>query len=574
MFVMVVAAASASAGNGTVTVRADTGAEVSVAGAWTYTGVPEITGLSPVSGQQGTVVNVTGVNLLGGGSSIVAATLGGVAAASVEAYSDTLVVLVAGSSNASTSGPATLVADTGATVVSGAPWTYVAPASIDAASPASGLLGTLVTISGTGLLGGGAEAVSVAVGGVEVESIVSSTNSEVVVKIGPSAAGVSAVTVVADTGAWVSQDALFEVLAPGAVVSVEPSFGQRGTFVVIRGEALLADGTNITRVLLDGVAADVVSANASYVAVVANDAPAGVGDVVLVADTEGRVEGTDAWEYRARGQISSITPTSGHEGTEVLILGQNLFGHGSSIGSVRLGGVPATVLDSNNFFARVVAGPGAGSVGGDVEIVADTGAEVVGGSLWTYVAQAVITAVSPSSGQAGTFVTLRGENLLAGAAEVAEVRLAGIAASVVSFNATQIVVRASQPQRVPSSGTVSVTASTGATYSLSLSTAWTYVDAADINAVVPSQGSFGTVVTLFGANLLGGSSSLSSVELAGVQAAIVSASNDKVVVVAQASNATGLEDVVLTASTGAVVVQYDAWRYVERGQITGVTPGP
>ncbi|EGD78400.1 hypothetical protein PTSG_12890, partial [Salpingoeca rosetta] len=571
-FVTVVANRSASAGDGRVVVRADTGAEVSLDAAWNYTDVPVITDVTPSSGQQGTVVTVSGNNLLGGGSQVVSGSLSGVAVSEVLSSSDTRVVVVASALNTSSTGGVVLSADSGATVTLSQAWTYLEPAVITGVEPSSGLLGTLVTISGTGLLGGGNRTATAWFGATEAESVEASSDSVVVVRVGPSAPSLVQVRLQSDSGAWVRLEDAFQVLPAGVVEAVSPAYGQAGTRVTITGHTLLADGVNLTQVRLAGVEAEIESANATQVVVVAAHASAGVGDVVLVADTLGRVEAAGAWEYRRRGQISSITPTSGHEGTEVLILGQDLLGHGEDLVQVRLGGVVARLLDRNNFFARVVAGRGSPAGPVDVRLTADTGAVVEQADLWTYVAQAVISSVTPLTGQAGTLVTIRGSNLLAGAASVSEVRLAGVSATIVSFNESVVIARAAQPPASAPAGGINVTTSSGAFYGGPAGVVWTYMDAGDINIVMPSRGSFGTRVTIVGTNLLGGGSSVSLVELAGVEAQVESATAGQVVVIAQASNATSVGDVVLHSDTGAVVVQYDAWQYVTPGRILTVTP--
>ena len=72
--------ASGSAGQGDVVVTADSGATATATNGWEYIAEGEIEDVSPAFGQVGTIVVLTGSNLLGGGDNITTATLAGVEA--------------------------------------------------------------------------------------------------------------------------------------------------------------------------------------------------------------------------------------------------------------------------------------------------------------------------------------------------------------------------------------------------------------------------------------------------------------------------------------------------------------
>jgi len=59
---------------------------------------------------------------------------------------------------------------------------YIAVGAVISVLPSGGQLGTLVTISGTGLLAGGATFVEISLGGVKVLERVSVSDSEIVVR--------------------------------------------------------------------------------------------------------------------------------------------------------------------------------------------------------------------------------------------------------------------------------------------------------------------------------------------------------------------------------------------------------
>ena len=55
------------------------------------------------------------------------------------------------------------------------------------------------------------------------------------------------------------------------------------------------------------------------------------GDVILVADTGAHVMSENSWRYIEKGQISSVTPSSGQATTPVLIQGVDLRAGGDNI---------------------------------------------------------------------------------------------------------------------------------------------------------------------------------------------------------------------------------------------------
>ncbi|MBS1565725.1 MAG: IPT/TIG domain-containing protein, partial [Bacteroidetes bacterium] len=101
--------------------------------------LPSITSFSPVTGTDGTVVTITGMNLNGA----TAVKLGGVAAASYTVVSPTIITAVVGN-GASGSISVTTASGTGSL----AGFTYYRQLKITAFSPASGTAGSSITIKG------------------------------------------------------------------------------------------------------------------------------------------------------------------------------------------------------------------------------------------------------------------------------------------------------------------------------------------------------------------------------------------------------------------------------------------
>lgn len=179
-FVTVVAGASnASSVAGTVTLYADTSAVVSATSRWSYLVPGLINSVQPSAGQEGTCVNVSGVGLRGGSGQVVSGSLVGVAS-EVVSESDTTVILRAGPGGQGTAHVG-LVGSSGATVTLENGWRYNAVGVVTSVFPSAGQAGTLVTITGTQLLGGGVSVASVTLAGVAVAQVGGQSDSQIVV---------------------------------------------------------------------------------------------------------------------------------------------------------------------------------------------------------------------------------------------------------------------------------------------------------------------------------------------------------------------------------------------------------
>ncbi len=567
---------------GDVVIVSDTGVTVRGLDAWTYS---TVTGVSPSSGQGGTLVTISGVGLFAGGGDVASVTLANTAVQRIVSRSSTQIVVearalvVAGDQ----SGPVVLTADNGQQVQSRAgvannivfDFTYKVPGVIELVRPSQGQVGTVVTVRGTQLLGYGSDLASATLDGVAVDDIVTAnaTYVELVAGFSPAASGApGAVALVADTGALVRLAAAWSYVAPGNVTEVSPPEGQAGTRVTLTGTDLLAGANDLARVTLAGEAVrEIVRAsNTEVVVVAAASAAAKVGAVVLVSSEGGLVELANGWRYLAPGLLASVEPNVGQFGTQVVLRGERLLGGGASVVSVTLNGAEVASIDAFNS-TRVVVTAGPGSGNGAVVITADTGAEVVLADAWTYLTAGNITAVTPGSGQLGTRVTIEGTNLRGGGSEVVSVTLANRTAAIVQEgNEAVVVVVDSAPA---GRGDVVLVSDTAAT--VVLADGWLQLTDGVIAAVAPGSGQTGTRVTISGQRLLGGAPDVASVTLAGVAAAYAagSGSDSTVVVTAQAGGQVGLVgDVVVTATTGATITAAQAFFYVPAGNISAVAP--
>lgn len=235
--------------------------------------------------------------------------------------------------------------------------------------------------------------------------------------------------------------------------------------------------------------------------------------------------------------ISSLTPTSGTEGTSVTIAGSN-FGAAQGSSTVSFNGTAVTTYTSWSDTEIIVTVP-TDATTGDVMVTTDTGTSN-GSSFSVY---PKITSLSPSSGNIGDTVTIAGLNFESSRG-TNTVTFNGIeVTSYTSWNATEIVVVA------PSSATgdVVVTTSVGA----SGASTFSYYPA--ISSISPTSGSRSTSVTITGSNF-GAVRGTSFVSFGSGQASdsnYLLWGNDSILVQVPSGAARGDNSVIVTTSVGA-----------------------
>jgi hypothetical protein len=570
-----VVAAEADASTGDVKIVADSGAVTIRTDGWTQVTKGTIDEAVPASGQRATNIEIKGSGMLSGGDSIDSVTLDGVEVWKVFDASDSSVLVSAGRSESASdsAGDITMVANTGAHITKENAFTYIEEGAIDDVSPALGQGGTYVTISGVTLQGGGTEVVQVTLAGTTAE-IVSESDSEVKVRAAVAGAGQGHVVLTSESGALVTLENGFTYAEPGIVESITPAVGQLNTLVTIEGERLSGSGDSVETVTLSGVEAAIESQDASKVVVTADASAGAAGDVVTLLSVSGAVVTVSGkWNYATEGSVSDVTPANGQYGTIVAISGTSLRGSGDEVVSVTLAGTPVLSLDSEtNDRVEVVADHAGAVADGDIVLTADTGATVTAEGAWTQVAEGEVSSVTPDNGQYGTKIDIAGTGLLGAGTTVASVSLGGVAVeTLVSQSDTLIQVVAAHANPADASTTVVITADSGAI--VTADSAWQYLERGVIDSLTPASGQLGTVVTIAGARMFGGGSSLDSVSLAGVSANIdqdASRADEVVVTVTQGSAGTG--DVTLISDTGAVITLEAGFEYLEQGVVTLVSP--
>jgi hypothetical protein len=571
-----VRAVASDASSGHVVLTSSSGAVVTEENGWEYNAVGNITSVSPAVGQIDTVVTIEGTSLLGGGSELAWITIDGTAPASIRSQTESSTVLVLARPSAASTSKIMMVSNTGAFVEATGLFSYVTEGVISSVVPAVGQIGTEVTISGTSLQGAGLKVITVTLAG-ESATTVSESDSTVVAIATQSGNQTGDVVLTADTEATVTSAGAWEFATEGQVTSVNPSSGQYGTRVDIRGTGLRGAASEVVNVTLAGIRVEeLVSQSDTLVQVIATTADAGSGVVVLTADSGAIVTGSPSWEYLETGDISSVSPTSGQLGTRVDIGGERLLAGGDELASVTLAGAAATIVNQSNSVVSVVAIDNLAGTG-DVVLTSVTGAVVTEDNGFKYIELGNITSVSPSEGQTGTYVTISGTNLLGGGARYVSITLGGTAIRELVGGATRalggdtsVIVRADGASA--GTGNVRMVSDTGAV--VTLSEGWTYDAASEIAELVPAAGQVGTRVLIKGSNLLGVSNgvNITKVTLAGVDATIVEFNQSGISVGVTSSFTVGSGKVVVLADTGAEATLADEFEYLEVGVVDEVLP--
>ena len=212
---IVVVAAASTGTSDPITLVSSSGALITQAGSWTYVPVSNIAAVTPNSGQIDTRVTITGTNLLNGADRLPQVWLDGTPVKSIVSDTDTLVTVIADGSTATATGSGSgsgslgggdvvLLCENGAAAVSPGGWNYIVAGSIASVVPSTGQFGTLVTISGSNLFGGGPAIDFVTLAG-ESTTLLSSDNTEIIVRVPAATPKSGAVLLVSESGATVTK---------------------------------------------------------------------------------------------------------------------------------------------------------------------------------------------------------------------------------------------------------------------------------------------------------------------------------------------------------------------------------
>jgi hypothetical protein len=351
-------------------------------------------------------------------------------------------------------------------------FSVIGPPKIDDFNPKSGLIGSHVTITGSGFTGLLSVKFNLADA---VFTLVDDTTIDAIVPAGAQDGQIT-VTTVGGTDTSVSA---FDVLDP-QLNSFAPKKGAVGTNVTISG----ANFTGATDVSFGGgvMATFNVATDTTITTVVPLGALTGKISVTTPGGTA-----VSAQTFEVKPQIDAFNPTSGLFGTAVTINGSGFTG----TSGVAFAGTPASFVFVNDFTITTTVPSGAKD--GKIKVTTAVGFTDSGSQF--NVINPTITSFSPPKGVDGVSVTINGDDLGT--------------TTAVSFNGTD-----AGPLPVVSAKKVDAVVPPGATTGkITLTTiAGPIVSANDftikpvITGVNPSSGPVGTQVTISGSGFTGVSS--------------------------------------------------------------------
>ncbi|MBC9931818.1 IPT/TIG domain-containing protein [Chitinophaga qingshengii] len=489
---------------------------------------PVIDSITPGKGTAGTVVTIYGKHFTGA----TAVSFGSVPATALTVVSDTVMTATVG--NGSTG---EVVVTTPDGTISYKSFTYLQPVpEVSAFTPAGGIEGTDVTITGTGFTG----ATTVSFGGVPASVFTVVADTVITARVGKGATG----NVVVMTGSGADTLGGFTYLAP-SILSFSPAIYTPGQQVTITG----INFNGATNVSFGGTPASsfVVVSDAIITAVPGN----GTSGVVQVTTPNG-IALLDGFIYRplpaASPRIKAFDPQEGTSGTVVTIRGTGF----SNTTSVSFGGTAAasfTILSDSIIHAVV----GGGSTG-LVRVVNAVGADTMG--TFQVIKPPVIFSFNPVTAEQGATITIRGNNLK----DVTAVSFGGVAAAswqIVSENEMVAVVGLGESGAVQVSTKGGTTALEGFIFKRP-------VPAPYIGDFLPKSAQTGISVKIYGNNF----TDVTAVSFGDVPAASFQVASDSVINATIGNGATGA--VSITTRTGKTAMP--GFTFIQSPVMTGFYP--
>ncbi len=348
--------------------------------------LPEITGFQPVHGIPTTAVKIAGNRLAG----VQVVRFNGIAAQfSVISANELSAIAPVGA----VTGPITVTtSDANVTSVDSFQVDPLPAPAIASFTPAKGLVGTVIQITGANLIG----VSDVKVGGVTAQfESTSPTSVTLTVPVG----GVSGALAVTTPGGQAVSTGTFRVLISPSITGVAPGSALAGSAVQIQG----ANFEGVSSVKFGDISAAFVILSDKQID---TTVPAGAVTGLVTVSTEAGVA-TSASPFRVLLPpiITSLTPAKGLAGVPVDVKGSNFVG----VTEVKLNGTPVKFAVISDTLVSFAAPPGqAGS--GKVSIVAEGGVAVSTESFEILVPPA-IASFSPLKGNVGTPVEIAGNGL-------------------------------------------------------------------------------------------------------------------------------------------------------------------
>jgi hypothetical protein len=340
-------------------------------------------------------------------------------------------------------------------------------------SPASGPVGTSVTLTGTGLGAPGTVKF-----GTTAATVTSWISTRIVARVPSLSYGAYTVTVAPRLGTALTISFTVASATDPTLTGISPASGPVGTSVTLTGTNLGASG-NVT---IGGTPVTSSWSSTSIVFTVPSFSP---GPYTVSATPSGGSALTTSFTVTSATDpaLNGISPSAGPVGTSVTLTGSNL---GTS-GTVKFGAT--TVASSWSPASIVFTVPGASAGSYTVSATPSGGTALTTSFTVTSSTATALTGISPASGPVGTSVTLTGVNL----GTSGTVKFGATGAQVTSWSPTSIVTT------VPalSVGACTVTVTTKSRTSATI----TFTVSSGLTGISPALGTVGASVTITGTGL-------------------------------------------------------------------------
>jgi hypothetical protein len=393
-----------------------------------------------------------------------------------------------------------------------------APA-ISSFTPPTGVVGTVVTINGSGFEAGAV--VKFGTGTATEVTVVD--GSKITAKV-PGTATTGKITVQTAAGTGESATA-FDLIGAPAVDSFSPQKGNIGATVVINGKNFVNVSSVKFNTTVVAAANYTVDSNIKITAKV----PAGaLTGKISVTTPAGTGQSTASFTVEVPPQVNSFNPANGLPGSTVVITGLNFSGITSvTINNIEVGAANFTVDSPTQISAKVPAN----ATSGKIKVTNAAGSNTSSG---TFYVTPVIASINPTSASAGSPITITGTNM-----ENAKVMFNSTEVTPTSNTSTTIVVNSPA-----TTGAKNVTVvNLGGTSNAKTFTATAPVI---VDEVVAAANTTNQLILFTGSNLLGAS----KVWFNNVQASVLTVTDKVVSATIPASLAVGSYQVKVETNKG------------------------
>jgi len=368
--------------------------------------------------------------------------------------------------------------------VSSTPYTFntVPSPSITSFTPASGPVGTVVTITGTNFTGTSA----VAFNGVPASFTVMSATSLKATVPGGATTGKVSVTTANGTATSSSNFTVTTATGTATISSFTPTSGPAGTAVTISGTNL----TNASAVSFNGKAATSFTPLSAISVKATVPAGATTGKITVVTPQGTATSAANFTVTTPKPTITNFTPASGPVGKLITITG-TLFTGATYVKFNGTASKSVTVKSTTSITAVVPNG----ATTGKITITTPAGVATSATNFTVTASAPTVTSFTPTSGPVGKLITITGTSFTG----ATYVKFNGTASPTISVkSATSIT--AVVPNGA-TTGKISVTTPAGT--GLSAGNFTVTPSAPGITAFSPASGKVGAIVSISGTNFTG-----------------------------------------------------------------------